>query len=416
MANDKLILRTLSSPFTYPNPDNTKNSVLSWEDVDNNFIFLKGRSISGLTYANDTITIKLTDGTTYPAVITGISSDTFVTGGTVIADTLMLYRNDNVVITIDLNSDDLYWTSGSSGNYSIKAKNDSGLDAIANYSIAQGYGTLANGMASHAEGSATTVNGNASHGEGYNTTTVGDFSHSEGEITLSYGKSSHSEGYKTTAQGDYSHTEGTYTIANGSYSHTEGSYTTAQGNYSHAEGYTTTSVGTNSHAEGYNSRTIGDYSHSENFNTSAIGNHSHAEGITTTAQGLASHSEGMFTTAIGQYSHAEGYMSIASGDTSHVIGRNNFAGGNYSFVGGYYNYLTSEANNSAILGGSQITGSSPNTMYVGYINLTTPGGVPSNSGDTSGEIGAIRWDGDYLYIKTNKNGGAWGRIMLNYNF
>jgi len=55
-------------------------------------------------------------------------------------------------------------------------------------------------------------------------------------------------------------------------------------------------------------------------------------------------------------------------------------------------------------------------MYVGYINLTTPGGVPSNSGDTSGEIGAIRWDGDYLYIKTNKNGGAWGRIMLNYNF
>lgn len=39
--NNKLILRTLNSPYN----DTTKGSVLSHDDVDNNFIFLKGEVI-----------------------------------------------------------------------------------------------------------------------------------------------------------------------------------------------------------------------------------------------------------------------------------------------------------------------------------------------------------------------------------
>jgi len=104
MANDRLILRTLPSPFNFPTSDTVKNSVLAWEDMDNNFIFLKGRSISGLTYANDIVTVKLTNGTTYPVTITGISSDTFVTGGTVVGEVLTLRRNDGVDISIDLSA------------------------------------------------------------------------------------------------------------------------------------------------------------------------------------------------------------------------------------------------------------------------------------------------------------------------
>jgi len=401
MANDKLILRTLSSPFTYPNPDNTKNSVLSWEDVDNNFIFLKGRSISGLTYANDTITIKLTDGTNYPVVITGISSDTFVTGGTVTGDTLMLYRNDNVTISIDLNSDDLYWTSGSSGNYSIKAKNNSGLDATADYSIAEGHGTTALGPASHAEGTYSIAQGDSSHAEGIETITYGssshaegcktiaesDYSHAEGYITKAIGHSSHSEGFKSTAIGQNSHAEGTYTTAIGISSHAEGSNTTAQGESSHVEGEGTTAQGNYSHAEGYYSTTQGDYSHAEGYYTITNGSVSHAEGYKTTAEGFYSHSEGYNTIASGPSSHVggmgfDGYFINASGTASfnhqycdsYVEG----ASGDYSAILGGVNSIAS-GKRTVVLGGQNINGNEDDTVYVPNLNINyTP---INNTGD-----------------------------------
>jgi hypothetical protein len=45
MANNKLILRTLTSTWVYPTTDITKNSVLTHTDVDNNFIYLKGEVV-----------------------------------------------------------------------------------------------------------------------------------------------------------------------------------------------------------------------------------------------------------------------------------------------------------------------------------------------------------------------------------
>lgn len=75
MANDRLILRTTNSPYNVPNTDTVKNAVLSWQDVDNNFIFLKGLGISGLTYSNDILTVKLINGDVYPVTITGLSSE-----------------------------------------------------------------------------------------------------------------------------------------------------------------------------------------------------------------------------------------------------------------------------------------------------------------------------------------------------
>ncbi len=70
MPNNKLILRTLTSPYG----DTTKGSVLSHDDVDNNFIFLKGKAIqTGSTSADNTLTLTSIDGSTISIPISGNS-------------------------------------------------------------------------------------------------------------------------------------------------------------------------------------------------------------------------------------------------------------------------------------------------------------------------------------------------------
>lgn len=52
-----------------------------------------------------------------------------------------------------------YWTSGSTGNYSLKTINDSTVDATGDYAIASGFNNLAGGNYSSAGGSASTTTG-----------------------------------------------------------------------------------------------------------------------------------------------------------------------------------------------------------------------------------------------------------------
>lgn len=137
------------------------------------------------------------------------------------------------------------WESGSSGIFSIRAKNDSGLDATGDYSYSEGYNTIASGTYSHAEGYNTTAEGNfSSHAEGYNTISSG-------------GGGSHAEGSETTASGEGSHAEGRLTIASGEYSHSEGQETLASGQFSHAEGILSIASGNVSSASGLKSNTFG---------------------------------------------------------------------------------------------------------------------------------------------------------------
>ena len=260
-------------------------------------------------------------------------------------------------------NNDLYWTSGSTGDYSIKTINDTATDATGDYAVAEGNNTTASGNNSHAEGAGTIASGATSHAEGYATTAIGDRSHAEGDTTIAEGNYSHAEGRQTIASGGTSHAEGRQTIASGAYSHSEGYLTIAEGNQSHAEGFESTAIGENSHAEGNNttasgydshaegSLTIasgqtshaegsfttayGNISHSEGDHTIASGQTSHAEGGYTTASGYYSHAEGIMTTAYGQNSHSEGDHTIASGFTSHAEGGYTTASGDYSHSEGY---------------------------------------------------------------------------------
>jgi hypothetical protein len=256
-------------------------------------------------------------------------------------------------------------TSHSEGGQTTAFGNGSHAEGLlttskGNYSHAEGLSTIASGTSSHSEGSSTKASGVSSHAEGDSTTAIGNQSHAEGNLTTATGFASHSEGLSTTASGQTSHSEGYYTTAVdgshsegnttkalGIYSHAEGTNTFATGQYSHAEGFQTTASGNSSHAEGFLSKAIGQYSHAENSSI-ASGDSSHAEGGLTTAKGTFSHSQNNATRAVGQSSHAGGYDTTSQGD--------------YSFIHSFSSTVTGDR--SAVIGGSGITGSANDTVYV----------------------------------------------------
>jgi hypothetical protein len=126
----------------------------------------------------------------------------------------------------------------------------------ANGGVEHGNAVTASGAWSHAEGgsggSITTLQaiGDYSHAEGYDTIAYGNYSHAEGELTVANAEGAHAEGYSTLADGDFSHTEGYFTTASGDYSHAEGNNTVASGSYSHAEGIGTIASGSGQLAAG----------------------------------------------------------------------------------------------------------------------------------------------------------------------
>ena len=327
------------------------------------FITTENTFTTGGTWNSGSTSIDFTrnDGGTYSVNLSNIDvSDTYVTGGTVTSlGDLDLFRNDGVTVTVPKVT---YWTSGSTGSFSIKAINGSGLDSTGDRSVSwgnqtlasgndstawgvqtsattlgstsSGYQTLASGQYSTSSGYKTLASGDYSTASGYYSTASGSYSHAEGDFSNASGNGSHAEGKETLASGQASHAEGVNTIASGLFSHSEGQETTASGYGSHSEGFQTSATTQSSHAEGYQTLTSGDYSHAEGYGTTASGLYSHAEGDTTTASGDYSHAEGVQTIASGSHSHTEGNSTIASGNSSHAEGKSTTASGNYSHAEG----------------------------------------------------------------------------------
>jgi len=224
-----------------------------------------------------------------------------------------------------------FWTSGASGNFSLKVINNTTTEAY------------------------------------------GDYAYSEGRDSIASGNTAHAEGYFTKAFGFASHAEGTSTEATGAISHAEGQGTKAIGDWSHAEGLNTIASGQTSHAEG--------------FLTEAFGVNSHAEGQNTTASGLYSHAEGINSVASGNTSHAQGRGNIAGGDYSHAGGDASTALGLLSFIHSKNSVVTGER--SVLLGGQNMTGATDDTVYVPNlnINILSTGTSVNNLGiDSSGNV------------------------------
>ena len=106
------------------------------------------------------------------------------------------------------------------GAFSLNRKNNT---IIADFSVAIGYNTIADGLMSFAEGASTKATNAGSHAEGHSSEASGSYSHAEGNKTIASGDHSHAEGYHTTASGAGSHAEGDNTTAL-NYQHAQGHY------------------------------------------------------------------------------------------------------------------------------------------------------------------------------------------------
>jgi hypothetical protein len=107
MANTRLILRKLNSNFPTPFEDVTLNSVLSHDDLDNNFIYLKSELVYTATTDGTILTFSKIGGGTIDVDLQAIvdSTDNYTTGATLYNDMVYFDRSDQLsAYTLDLTS------------------------------------------------------------------------------------------------------------------------------------------------------------------------------------------------------------------------------------------------------------------------------------------------------------------------
>jgi hypothetical protein len=306
--------------------------------------------VTGFTY-NDTNTFTISDnaGSAFTATIntvTGLTVNGGLSATTLTACTGIYTSNLYGCSPITVNDNIQSITSSATGATSFAfGKN---TKAFGTYSHAIGYQTTASGLHSHAEGKDTVASGDYSHAEGQQTIASGADSHAEGNSSNSIGEASHAEGAATTASGSYSHAEGSSTIASGNYaSHAEGYYTTASGDYgSHAEGQYTTASG-------------------------AYGSHSGGKGFDGSnkiiANGDTSFVHFKQTSASGTIGSYGDYSAILGGN-DHNIGTGSISSGIFAGSG---NAISNNVLRSVVIGGSGITGTTNDIVYVPSLNINT---------------------------------------------
>ena len=108
MPSNRLILRSTPSPYIFPLSDIVKGSVLSWNEVDNNFIFLKGLNIQNGSVNGSDLVLNRINGDTInidlSAFTGGTGTDVFVTGGT--------YNQSNGIATFVNNTGGTFTLTG----------------------------------------------------------------------------------------------------------------------------------------------------------------------------------------------------------------------------------------------------------------------------------------------------------------
>jgi hypothetical protein len=117
-----------------------------------------------------------------------------------------------------------------------------------------------------------------------------------------------------------------------------------------------------------------------------------------------------------------GYNNIISDNTLYLTDNVHIYGGsNNQIANGVVNVglfmakniYSSNGNNTVVLGVSNITANTANSVYVPDLIIKKSAPVPTTSGDTIGEVGSVTWDNNYIYIKTVS---GWGRTLLDYSW
>lgn len=84
-----------------------KGSALSHAELDNNFLWLKGRDITQFDLVGSNLVLTSDDGNTLSVSLAGftggtLSGDTYVTSANLSGTTLNLVRNDSGIVSVDL--------------------------------------------------------------------------------------------------------------------------------------------------------------------------------------------------------------------------------------------------------------------------------------------------------------------------
>ena len=225
---------------------------------------------------------------------------------------------------------------------------------------------------------------------------TGDGSAAFGSSTAS-GLNAFAAGSQAIASGSNSAAFGGSNSATGTASLVGGGQAFASGNYSLAWGTSVTASGQGSQAFGGGNIASGFNSSAFGGSSLAQGDSSFALGSTTSAYGLISFAGGYFSRASGETSFAHSYLSNADAAQSAILaGRSNWvqSGATHSAIlGGSGNTLTNAATNSVILGCSDITGTTPDTIYGCNIDVNNifSGGTNLNSifSPIGGDVDAI---------------------------
>jgi len=158
------------------------------------------------------------------------------------------------------------------------------------------------------------------------------------------------------------------------------------------------------------------------FDTKAYGINSYAGGNRTTANGDNSYAKGEGTVANGYNSYADGSFNVANGDNSYAGGSFSVANGDNSFIHSINSIIT--GNNSVLLGGTDLTGTTSDTVYVP--NLTVRGNhilhsdsvlevsdLPSTlENEIKGSFSSFDWSGLTASIINNSDTSGYTSFLL----
>ena len=418
MPNNKLILRSVNSPWVSPFNDITTGSVLSWADVDNNFIYLKGEIIhSGYTSGNSLILEKINGSTinldleqfgdegnrwyvpTNKVVEVPSDYQSFIYGDLYLEGLVKLNDNSQLVV---LNGDIIMNGGSISGNgttllvdlpmFDTKLVNgyfDSGILSLVDNAgniitvsgisatdifITGGTYNQSNGIATFTNNTGGTFNVNGFYTGGTEIfITGGTYNQSNGIATFTNntGGTFNVNGFLTgytnyyttgaTLVGSVAYFDRTdslsaYTLDLSSIDFTGNTSGNCIGDIWVSNLYGCSPITIHDSIQSSVSTASGDYSFAFGSGTTASGALSHAEGYQTTASGVISHAEGRNTIASGQTAHAEGTGTIAGNYVSHAEGHYTKAMGNNSHAEGA-NTTASGTVSHAEGGGTIVSGS-----------------------------------------------------------
>ena len=162
MATNRLTFRIIKGDYPIPNSDITKGSVLSWQDVDNNFNYLKGEDIYSVSLdGNNKLILHKKNGDNLEVQLSGntsgITEDNYTSGATLVGTEIVFDRTDQLgAYSIDLSpilsSGNTFIESGyTTGNTLVLERND-GVDIEIPLPIQSGNTSCPSGLTIYDEG------------------------------------------------------------------------------------------------------------------------------------------------------------------------------------------------------------------------------------------------------------------------